>query len=463
MKRLLTARSIAALKPGSARYYVSDTGGSTRGNGTLLLAIDPSGRRSWIFRYSVGEAKTRLKLGLYGDGEGYLSLEQARKRAGELSGIHDEHRDVRAFIDRQKKREQAEQRAREKAQATAAEHTLEKLCNLYVDRLQAAGKGAARDAANVFKNWVFQTEYASLPAAQLSSEDIADLLRPLSAARKLRSSGKLRSYLRSAYQTAVKARSDGSIPIEWKAFNVRANPVADVPTLGKARTLNRTLNDGELAAYLKRVRALESVVRGPLLLASLWAGQRAQQVLRLRAADVDLKAGTVLLFDPKGKRTAPRPHLLPLIGEAKQIVERLLQERQARIARAKEENRTLREPDLLFAPTDRPTDATSLSGAVGDICKAMLAADPPEASGPFSMRDVRRTAETKLAQLGIGKEVRAHLLSHGIFGIQDQAYNRYEFAPEKNAALTTWLAELARIEGGEPKASNVIQMPGRLA
>jgi len=145
-----------------------------------------------------------------------------------------------------------------------------------------------------------------------------------------------------------------------------------------------------------------------------------------------------------------------------QIIERLLREREARTAKAKLEGRALREPDLLFAPTDRPTDPTSLSGAVGDICKAMLAADPVEASGPFAMRDLRRTAETKLAQLGVTKEVRAHLLSHGISGVQDQAYNRYEFHAEKLAALQVWTKELARIEAGEPR-SNVITFPGATA
>jgi hypothetical protein len=46
-----------------------------------------------------------------------------------------------------------------------------------------------------------------------------------------------------------------------------------------------------------------------------------------------------------------------------------------------------------------------------------------DARAPFQLRDIRRTAETMLAGLGVSKDVRAHLLSHGLGGMQNQHYD----------------------------------------
>jgi hypothetical protein len=45
---------------------------------------------------------------------------------------------------------------------------------------------------------------------------------------------------------------------------------------------------------------------------------------------------------------------------------------------------------------------------------------------------VRTTVETMLQKLGVDKEVRPHLLSHGrTRGVQGQHYERYDFLDEK--------------------------------
>jgi integrase len=67
----------------------------------------------------------------------------------------------------------------------------------------------------------------------------------------------------------------------------------------------------------------------------------------------------------------------------------------------------------------------------------MQAADELE-RGPFSMRDLRRTAETHMAALGISSDVRAQIQSHGLGGIQARHYDRHDYMPEKRAALSMW-------------------------
>ena len=75
----------------------------------------------------------------------------------------------------------------------------------------------------------------------------------------------------------------------------------------------------------------------------------------------------------------------------------------------------------------------------------------------FNVRDIRRTVETMLAGLGISKDTRAQLLSHGISGVQAAHYDQHTYTDEKRAALVAWEQRLAEIATGK-QAANVVQM-----
>jgi intergrase/recombinase len=72
-----------------------------------------------------------------------------------------------------------------------------------------------------------------------------------------------------------------------------------------------------------------------------------------------------------------------------------------------------------------------------------------EARAPFQLRDIRRTVETILASLKVPKDVRSHLLSHGLGSVQNQHYDRHTYWPEKRQALKKWAAYLAKLKGGK--------------
>jgi integrase len=65
---------------------------------------------------------------------------------------------------------------------------------------------------------------------------------------------------------------------------------------------------------------------------------------------------------------------------------------------------------------------------------------------PWVLHDIRRTCESKLAELGIIKEVRARLLNHDV-GAIDLTYQKYDFAVEKKQALQAWADTLETIVG----------------
>jgi hypothetical protein len=95
----------------------------------------------------------------------------------------------------------------------------------------------------------------------------------------------------------------------------------------------------------------------------------------------------------------------------------------------------------------------TLSYAVAQISRKLTT---EKGFAPFQLRDLRRTAETMLQKLGVNKEVRAHLLSHGrTQGVQAVNYERYDFLLEKRAALEKWADHLQRIIDPSRKAKVV--------
>jgi len=76
----------------------------------------------------------------------------------------------------------------------------------------------------------------------------------------------------------------------------------------------------------------------------------------------------------------------------------------------------------------------------------------------FLLADVRRTCETRMAELGVSKDLRAQIQSHGLGGVQDRHYDRYEYLKEKRIALDAWAAWLA---GGQRSGANVVGIKTR--
>ena len=150
-------------------------------------------------------------------------------------------------------------------------------------------------------------------------------------------------------------------------------------------------------------------------------------MLRLTPRLVDVSGATLMLLDPKGRNrhANPRRHVLPIHGDLMPVIRRRL-------------GQTECAESPLFSTHGRvPLRKETVAALVEEIEKAMLAEGELE-RGPFSMRDLRRTAETHMAALGISSDVRAQIQSHGLGGIQVRHYDRHDYMPEKQAALALW-------------------------
>ncbi len=73
---------------------------------------------------------------------------------------------------------------------------------------------------------------------------------------------------------------------------------------------------------------------------------------------------------------------------------------------------------------------------------------------PFTLHDLRRTARTQLAALGIRREVAERCLGHAIRGVEG-TYDRHDYFKERRAALEQWTALLIEAERGVRKVAAI--------
>ncbi|MGH8291552.1 MAG: tyrosine-type recombinase/integrase [Steroidobacteraceae bacterium] len=329
----LTTNALRASWPGKDRW-LSD--GGPRGAGRLVARITREDVAFYYQYFAAGGRKRFLVLGCY-DTQGVrgLSLPKARDRAAELSALYRSGAtDLHAHFERERAAEErarrAEDEAARRAQEEAQRSTLRQLLEAYVAHLERLGKQSAPDVRNIFENHVLSAapDLTARKAAELSADDFVELIGRLAENGKGRTAAKLRSYLRAAYSLALRSWMDPSAPMTLRAFGIRTNPIASIAALPQFnRARERVLSGPELGAFLRR---LDATYPGPqrdvVKLCLLLGGQRPTQLLRARAADVDLDTGIIVLHDSKGARRQPRRHVVPLSKAASAIFERRLVE-----------------------------------------------------------------------------------------------------------------------------------------
>jgi integrase len=411
-----------------ADIWLSDD--APRGAGKLTVRITRDGVTLYYQHYHQGERR-RLSLGPWDEkGKSGLSLAQARQRVTEYSALYRSGiTDLHEHLARQAAAQAAAVRAQEEealAALEAARHgTLQQLMDAYVAHLERHGKQSARDVRSLFPRHV-PADLARQRAASLTVDHFIPVVGALVQADKGRTAGKLRSYLRAAYELALASKTDPTVPQELRTFGVTVNPLASIKGLSRFnRARERNLTDEELAAYLHALEGIEGrhgdpYIRDALMLALYLGGQRIEQLLRLEWGDVDLAARELVLYDGKGRRVQARVHPLPLSYPVLAILTR----RSA------------------LAPYDRrvfvTAHPTTLTHTVADISAALVSQGL--VYEPFELRDIRRTCETIMGRspLKVPKHIRAHIQSHGLGGVQDRHYDRNEYMEEKREALVLW-------------------------
>lgn len=460
---IITNKTVEAAKREAQKLgkdvWVIESG--ARGEGRLRLRAFPHGGVAYYFRYNHDGVQKQLRI----DRD---DLTGARAKAAEYGALYRAgHSDLHAWL----AHVEAERAASVKAAAAERETqgrvgTLAQLLAGYVADLERRGKSSADAVRGAFKLDVLGAfpELVTKPAKEVTPYDVSGIVRhcltrpvarkgrgkrlTLASATngKKRQAAKLRSYLQAAFTFGLHHDLDAQRPVDAAEFGLSANPVVDVPTIeGANRAETWALTKDELKAVLLAVEDLperrRSIAKAMLYL----AGQRVEMLCRVGWGDFysDGEHGPVMqLLDLKGgKGTPPRVHLLPMTDHLHNIMAPLL------VLQGTEAPGpfTLRGKTAIT-----PGTAQKIFAELGD----RLAAEGK--ARRFTWRNIRATTETHLAALGVNKERRAWLLSHGRSGVQDVHYDRYSYLPEKRADLDKWARYLDQLVSGE--AAVVVQL-----
>ena len=430
----ITSTYLESLKCGKGNgEYVIDSG--VRGQGALLLRVTDSAKLIYYRYFFDGKRRFELVGYFAADGNrhysaankgGVLTLAAAREGFHEMMRLQNAYGDLKVHFEREARQLRAEaEDASRRAQEASQLGTFEDLLDVYIAALRSRGKVSAPDVEALFKRHVKipSRRLLAVPAHQVTTDDIHGILKRVTI-RGERQANMLRSYLRAAFAHAGTGHDyslDKRAAKTDKRFRLTANPVNPTGRHQQAEPIKRYLSESEIKAYFAIVEQVSSPVTRAFLKFHLYTGgQRPRQLLNAAWTNFDLRNDVLTVLDRKG-RAKPRTHLVPLLPEALEV---------------------LRAITPLTGSYDRPfQNAEDTVLRLETIAKAVAAISASESNGkktfstPFTIRDIRRTVATYLAEAKFPKEVRAYLLSHDRGGRIEETYNQHDYLDEKREAL----------------------------
>lgn len=442
---------------------------SGRGTGSILFKKVGSITTAY-YRWNLDRKPGQLSIGAYKSTPAStgLTLAEIREKARELVDILLTHGSPKDYFARQV----AEARSLAEAEAKAANDsaklgTFQDLLKHYAEDLLARGKVKAKQVARMFEMHVIEPfpELVRKPARDITADDIFDILNRLQFAKpgkrgkgnttpapvtSMRSTtDTLHTYLSAAFKRAKKTvRSLERPDVDVKNFALTHNPAESVGALENVYSGDtESLQQHELRELLLYLDTLPERKRAIALAPIYLGGQRLKMLLDLRWEHVDEKG--MVTFDMKGKRSEAYPHFLPLTPRIAQIMSPLLDQRLSELGP--------------FALSDKLVNTSYASKFYSEAGAHLFDAGK---SRRFSWKEIRATAESVLAGLGIAKETRAHLLSHGRTDVQDKHYDRNLYLREKESALEAWCQFLDNVKKGvfrdDIRIANLSELRGRL-
>jgi integrase len=353
----------------------------------LGLRIRSTGSRTWIFQYQVGPRQRRLTLGL----AGALAPEKARALAAGLAAK------VRLGGDP----------AAEKALARAkAGETFKACLDLYLKTRR--GTVRASTYGEIERHLVRNlAPLHNIPVTAVDRRAVALQLARITVENGPVQANRTRNSVRKFFNWCA---GEGFVDAN-AATHTNANP---------ERSRDRTLNDEELRLVW---HALPDNDFGTILKLLVLTGCRREEIAQLKWDEVDLARGYINLGPQRTKNH--RAHVVPLSDMARAILE--VRSRNGR--------------DYVFGRAQGGFSGWS-------FCKRQL--DEQTKLAPWVIHDLRRSAATGMATIGIQPHVIECVLNHvsgfraGVSGV----YNRATYIAEMTTALARWAEHVACVVEG---------------
>lgn len=353
------------------------------------LRLRDGGKRTWVVQYRVGTKQRRVTLGTIET----LNADEARKRAkSALSTVHLGH---------DPQLEKAEARAQSGV-------TLGSIVERYLKERAAKRlkpKTLTEVTRSLREHW---KPLHAIPLTKVVRVDVAGELGRIAKERGPIAANRSRAYLSTLYAWAI---ADGLTD---------ANPVVGTNKAAEEISRDRVLSDEELRLVWSC--AGESDDYGAIIRLLILTGQRREEVAAMRWSELDFDKNLWRIGAERTKNGLP--HDVPLSDAALELL----------AARGRREGR-----DLVFGSREGPFQGWS-NAKIALNTRILAKLGEKSEMKPWRLHDIRRTAATRMNELGVLPHVVEAVLNHisghkaGVAGI----YNRAIYAPEKRAALQKW-------------------------
>jgi integrase len=359
-----------------------------------------------------------------------------------LAKARDQAREWRADLERgiDPKVKEAERRRFEQARR---DDTFEAAFLTYAD-LHLSKIRSGKTVESVVRKHAFPV-WKDWPLTDIRRRHASDLVDALAKTTPT-NSNRLRAYLKHFGRWAVDKDR-----LEVSPFEAVRRPTREIKR-------DRVLSEDEIRSIWHLAGALGVFGRAVQLM--LATGQRRTEVGALRWSELDLTKKVWTL--PRERAKADREHLVPLSPLALEILADCPKLAGNPYVLSTGRRRNIKKDDKA---TGRPIGGWSQAKEKLDeklleaACKMAEEAgeDKPAALPEWHLHDLRRSAATYMAKLGVDRVVVGKILNHAESSVT-AVYDRHSYFEEKKRALELWSHELRRIVAGAEPVSNVVPM-----
>ena len=406
----MTAVTVEKIKPGDSRIEKPDT--LVKG---LVLVVQTTGSKSWQLRYRAGGVRRRMALGSYPD----VSLADARKAATDALVV------VSAGGDPVGEK-RAEKVVAELSERDQVKNLVEQFAKRHLSTLRSGATVKRELERHVVSVWGERDIHS------ITKRDVIDLLDAIADSGRAVSANRVRSYMSKFLNWCVERDV------------IDQSPATGVKPVAKEKSRERVLSDDEIR-WLWTACDRVGQPWGPLGKLLLLTGQRLGEVCGMTDREIDGD-----LWSLSGERTKNgRAHTVPLSGAAVAAL--------ASVGRIKGARG-------LILTTTGDTPLSGYTKGRNHLAEAMAEIASEETGEPieidhWTFHDLRRTAATGMARLGIPVRVTEAVLNHvsGTGGGIVAVYQRHDFAEEKRHALDAWASFVTDLVEGR-RADNVVKI-----
>jgi integrase len=228
------------------------------------------------------------------------------------------------------------------------------------------------------------------------------------------------------------------------------NPALNLATDIEEKSKDRALSIDEIRSFWAGLEGAAMGERSRLALRLiLGTGQRPGEICGARRAEINIERAEWLIPAKRAKNR--KPHTVPLSTLTIELFTAAIQ-----LAGDSEFIFPSRPRNGTENLKSKPLQSHALSHAMHDNLKVMGLDD-----SPATPHDLRRTAATHMARIGIPERIVGRVLNHGTEKrrtITSQVYIHHDYASEKRDALEAWSAELLRTVEYRPPTLNVIPL-----